>query len=66
MFYVESQSDGEFLCVFNPPVRNSEGNSTFIVVKSHWWCGRFKPKDNLTAIEWVAWQKGLEEDATRS
>ena len=23
------------------------------------WCGEFVPSDNLTAVEWVAWKKGL-------
>lgn len=25
------------------------------------FCGEFMPKDNLMAIEWVAWKKGLLE-----
>jgi hypothetical protein len=62
MFCAEA-TNGDNICVFNPPFINSTGKSTFPMVKKHWWCGRFKPVDNLTAIEWVAWQKGLEEDA---
>jgi hypothetical protein len=26
------------------------------------FCGEFVPSDNLTAVEWVAWKKGLLED----
>lgn len=26
------------------------------------FCGEFVPNDNLTAIEWVAWKKGLKDD----
>jgi hypothetical protein len=65
MFYTAGKDPNKKICVFNPP-DVSDGVAGFPVVLPGWWCGRFKPVDNLTAIEWVAWQKGLEEDAKLS
>lgn len=27
------------------------------------FCGEFRPKDNLVAVEWVTWLKGMGQDA---
>jgi hypothetical protein len=60
MFSKPSEANpNKLVCRFNPPV-----NQGWELVKNTWWCGRFRPSDNLTAIEWLAWQKGLEESAT--
>lgn len=52
-------------CHRNPPTLVGTNDS----VRSDWpsvwerdFCGEFKPADNLTTIEWVAWKKGLLED----
>jgi hypothetical protein len=59
MFSKVSDNDPDrLICRFNPPTQGGWGYT-----EEDWWCGRFKPVDNLTAIEWVAWQKGLEENA---
>jgi hypothetical protein len=64
MFIAKGTTEGTFICKFNPPLPTEGGGGVgWVVIKKHWWCGRFKPNDNLTAIEWVAWQKGLTEDA---
>lgn len=64
--FVAKRKDGGFSCRFFPPVTiaDEEGSRTWSWPKiaAFHWCGQFKPADNLTAIEWVAWQKGLEED----
>jgi hypothetical protein len=57
-------SSGGLVCHRFPKVRVG-GTSLYMAhpeVDSKDWCGEFAPKDNLTAIEWVAWKKGLLED----
>ena len=53
-------------CRFFPPNTVIEENDQRIwkhpLTNADTWCGQFKPKDNLTAVEWVAWMKGLDED----
>jgi hypothetical protein len=52
-----------FTCHFNPPIVTETSHEPgWPIVSGVSWCGRFRPVDNLTAVEWVAWQKGLEED----
>lgn len=37
-------------------------STEFPTMGSYDFCGEFLPTDNLTAVEWVAWKKGLIED----
>lgn len=57
----ETDFDGS--CHFNPPILDSENDIGWPLVAKEQWCGRFEPVDNLTAVEWIAWKKGLLEDA---
>jgi len=44
------------------PVTSGSQKWSFPLIVENLFCGEFLPKDNLTAIEWVAWRKGLQED----
>jgi len=64
--FISKRKDGIFSCHFFPPITVAKEEDARVwswpkVDKEH-WCGQFKPYDNLTAIEWVAWQKGLLND----
>ena len=53
----------------NSNIIHNGGNSTvyeshspnveFPYVSSDNFCGEFIPSDNLTAVDWIAWKKGL-------
>ena len=64
-------TDGKqaFRCYRFPPITLFEKETnkyTWLnpAVDKQDFCGEFLPKDNLTAVEWVAWKKGLLEDGT--
>lgn len=52
MFFA-STKNGKNICVFNPPTNNPNNiaESIYAMIEPNWWCGRFRPKDNLTAVE---------------
>jgi hypothetical protein len=53
IFYAPSNTTGYTACHRYP---KEVGCGTY-----H-WCGEFQSKDNLTAIEWITWIKGLDID----
>jgi hypothetical protein len=69
MFSEKDKKFNGFRCRFLPPMilhdNQQEGELQWKspLMGARDWCGQFLPKDNLTAVEWIAWKKGLLEDA---
>ena len=53
-------------CLRYPPSnlvqRENARQWTYPYTSNGGWCGEFRPKDNLTAVEWVTWLKGFKQD----